>query len=175
MNIKIRGVKVDVTPAIKEHIETKIGKLSKYLEKPETIETTVIIKIRNNEQTIEVTVPTKKFTLRAEESHQDLYAAVDLVLDKLENQLRKHKTKIQDQYKREPQITDFYVDDEEIKETSKIVRRKTIESKPMDEEEAILQMELLNHDFFIFNNIDEGCVSIIYKRKDNNYGIINTK
>ncbi len=175
MNIQIRGVRVEITPAIKEHIEIKIGKIKKYFKNPESVEAIVIIKIKNSEQTVEVTVPTKKFTLRAEESHVDLYAAVDLVLDKLERQIRKHKSKIKDRYKKEPQITDFYVEPEEEVEESKIVRRKEIDSKPMDEEEAVLQMELLNHDFFIFNNIDEDCISVIYKRKDKNYGIINTK
>lgn len=177
MNMIIRGVKIDVTPAIKNHIKEKIGKLDKYLEDANNIEATIIIRVRNNEQMIEVTVPTNKFTLRAEESHEDLYAAVDLVLDKLENQIRKHKTRLKDKYKKEPNnITDFIFDFEPVKENkSKIVKRKNIDSKPMDEEEAILQMELIDHDFFIFNNIDEDCLSVVYKRKDGNYGIINTK
>lgn len=174
--MQIRGVKVEITPAIKKHIEEKIGKLNKYFENPEDIETTINVKIRNNEQTIEVTVPTKKFTLRAEESHDDLYAAVDLVLDKLEGQLRKHKTKINDRYKKEPQINDLLLDIMPQNEKNhKIVKRKQIDSKPMDEEEAILQMELISHDFFIFDNIDEDCISVVYKRKDGNYGIINAK
>lgn len=177
MNMRIRGVKIDVTPAIKNHIKGKIGKLDKYLEEADTIEATIIIRVRNNEQMIEVTVPTNKFTLRAEESHSDLYAAVDLVLDKLENQIRKHKTRLKDKYKKEPNnVQDFIFDFEPVTENkSKVVKRKNIDSKPMDEEEAILQMELIDHDFFIFNNIDEECTSVLYKRKDGNYGIINTK
>lgn len=176
MEMNIRGVKVDVTPAIKSHITEKIGKLDKYLDKPEDINAKVIIRVINNQQTIEVTVPTQKFTLRAEECHEDLYAAVDLVLDKLENQLRKHKTRLNDKYKKDPKVVDFILDFESSNENvSKIVKRKNIDSKPMDEEEALLQMELLNHDFFIFDNIDEECASVIYKRKDGNYGIINTK
>ncbi|MDD4705843.1 MAG: ribosome-associated translation inhibitor RaiA [Bacilli bacterium] len=175
----IRGVKVEITPAIKNHITEKIGKLDRYLKDPENVEATVIIRIRNNEQMIEVTVLTQKFTLRAEESHADLYAAVDLVLDKLESQLRKHKTRLKDKYKKEPNnLKDFIFDFDILKEKenkSNIVKRKNIDFKPMDEEEAILQMELIGHDFFIFNNIDEDCISVVYKRKDGNYGIINTK
>ncbi|MDD2409265.1 MAG: ribosome-associated translation inhibitor RaiA [Bacilli bacterium] len=179
MKIIIRGVKVEVTPAIKNHIKEKIGKLDKYLKDSENIETTVIIRIRNNEQMIEVTVPTQKFTLRAEESHSNLYAAVDLVLDKLESQIRKHKTRLKDKYKKEPnKLNDFIFDFDIMQEKenkNKVVKIKNIDSKPMDEEEAILQMELIGHDFFIFNNIDENCISVVYKRKDGNYGIINTK
>ncbi|MDD2238404.1 MAG: ribosome-associated translation inhibitor RaiA [Bacilli bacterium] len=175
----IRGVKVEVTPAIKNHIIEKIGKLDKYLKEPEKVNATVIIRVRNNEQMIEVTVVTQKFTLRAEESHSDLYAAVDLVLDKLESQIRKHKTRLKDKYKKEPNNLKDFLFDFDIKEEkenhNKIVKRKNINSKPMDEEEAILQMELIGHDFFIFNNVNEDCVSVIYKRKDGNYGIINTK
>lgn len=117
----------------------------------------------------------KKFTLRAEESNQDLYAAIDLVVDKLESQIRKNKKRINNKYKKSDN-QDLVFDFEELTENnSKIVRRKKIEIKPMDEEEAILQMELLSHDFFIFNNIDEECISILYRRKDGNYGVINTK
>ncbi len=177
MQIKIHGDKIKVTPTIKTYVEKKISKLDKYFDTPEEVEATVIIKIKNNNQIIEVTVPLQKFTLRAEESHSDLYAAIDLVVDKLENQFRKHKTRLNDRYKKEPKVIDFIFDFEGSTEQNKnkIIRRKTIESKPMDEEEAILQMELLNHDFFIFENIDEECYSVVYKRKDGQYGIINTK
>lgn len=176
MKIIIHREKVEITPAIKSYIEEKIGKINKYLDSPENLEAVVMIRIRSNKQIIEVTVPTNKFTLRAEESHDDLYAATDLVVDKLENQIRKHKTRLTDKYKKENKTIDFIFDFEEDNENeSKIIKRKNIDSKPMDEEEAILQMELLNHDFFIFKNIDEDCVSVLYKRKDKNYGIINVK
>ena len=122
-------------------------------------------------------MPTNKFTLRAEEKHNDLYAAIDLVVDKLERQIRKNKTKLNNKYKNIIQLdinTDFEIDKNEEEDT-KVVKRKNIDTKPMDEEEAILQMELLNHDFFVFKNVDEECVSVMYKRKDGNFGIINVK
>ena len=176
MKFNIRGDKVKVTTPIKEYIESKLGKLDKYLENAGEIKTAVIIRVKNNNQIIEVTVPTNKFTLRAEESHADLYAAIDLVHDKLERQIRKNKTRLNDKYKKETYSTDFIFDFEEQEENkNKIIKRKTVSSKPMDEEEAILQMELLSHDFFVFNNVDEECTSVLYKRKDGNYGIINTK
>jgi len=176
MELNIRGDKVTVTKAIKDYIIDKMDKLNKYFDSDKVIKATIIIRVRNNEQIIEVTVPTNKFTLRAEEKHTDLYAAVDLVVDKLESQIRKNKSKLNSKYKNVVQLdirTDFEVQDDLDEE--KIVKRKNIDSKPMDEEEAILQMELLNHDFFVFKNIDEECVSVMYKRRDGDYGIINVK
>lgn len=176
MKVNIRGDKVTVTKAIKEHINLKLGRLDKYFENPKSVECKVLIKIKNQEQSIEVTVPTSKFTLRAEERHEDLYAATDLVIDKLERQIRKNKEKLGKKYKDVPsfEMTFDFETDEEFEET-KIVKKKDIEMKPMDQEEALIQIELLNHDFFVFKNIDEDCVSVLYKRKDNTYGIINVK
>ena len=175
MKINIRGDKVEVTKAIKTFIEEKLTKLDKYFEKAEDIKCTVIIRVKNNKQTVEVTVPTSKFTLRAEESHSDLYAAVDLIVDKLERLIRKNKTKLTKHYKNVPSF-EMSFDYEGIEEEDKkIIKRKNVDTKPMDEEEAIMQMELLNHDFFAFKNLDEECVSVIYKRKDDTYGIINIK
>jgi len=175
MELNIRGDKLVVTKSIKDYITEKVSKLDKYFDKSSKIKTSVIIRVKNDEQIIEVTVPTSKFTLRAEEKHNDLYAAIDLVIDKLERQIRKNKTKLNNKYKN---IIDFDVTTLEVSEeenNGKIVKRKNITTKPMDEEEAILQMELLNHDFFVFKNVDEECVSVIYKRKTSDYGIINVK
>lgn len=175
MQILIRGDKIKVTEAIKAHIEDKISKLNKYFDTPEDIKASALIRVKDKNQIIEVTIPTKKFTLRAEEKHEDLYAAVDLVVDKLERQIRKNKTRINDRYKKEEHVEFIFNFDEPDENKDKVIKRKNIEIMPMDEEEAILQMELLDHDFFVFKNIDEECISILYKRKDGNYGIINTK
>ena len=165
-----------VTKSIKDYIVEKMERLNKYFGNAKSIKASVIIRVKNNEQIIEVTVPTSKFTLRAEEKHVDLYAAIDLVVDKLERQIRKNKTKLNDKYKNIIQVdVPVSSDVEEEEEELKIVKRKNIDTKPMDEEEAILQMELLNHDFFVFKNVDEECVSVMYKRRDGNYGIINVK
>ncbi|MBQ6687405.1 MAG: ribosome-associated translation inhibitor RaiA [Bacilli bacterium] len=177
MQLNIRGEKVVVTSAIKDYVEEKMSKMDRYFENPEDIKCSVLVKVKNNEQKIEVTVPTSKFTLRAEEAHADLYAAIDLVIDKLERQIRKNKTRLNNKYKNTPAFEmNFAFESEEDEETpSKIVKRKNVEMKPMDEEEACLQMELINHDFFVFKNIEEECVSVIYKRKDGSIGIINVK
>lgn len=177
MKISIRGDKVTVTKSIKDYVSEKLNRLDKYFENPKDIECKVLIKVKNQEQSIEVTVPTSRFTLRAEERNQDFYAAADLVVDKLEGQIRKNKARLDKKYRGLPKFEmsfDFEaLEDEE--NTSKIVKRKDIDMKPMDEEEAIIQIELLNHDFFVFKNIDEDCVSVLYKRKDGSYGIINVK
>lgn len=177
MELNIRGDKVTITKSIKDYVTEKMGRLDKYFDNDKKITAQILVRVRNNEQIIEVTVPTSRFTLRAEEKHNDLYAAIDAVIDKLERQIRKNKTKLISQYKNVVQIdinTDFEVSEDEL-ENVKISKRKNIISKPMDEEEAVLQMELLNHDFFVFKNVDEECVSVMYKRRDGDYGIINVK
>ena len=177
MKISIRGDKVEVTKSIKEYIEEKLAKLDKYFEKASDIKCSVLVRVKNGKQTIEVTVPTSKFTIRAEESHTDLYAAVDLIIDKLERLIRKNKTKFTRHYKNVPsfEMTFDYEGFDEDAEDDKIIKRKNIDTKPMSEDEAILQMQLLNHDFFAFKNTDEECVSVLYMRKDGSYGIINVK
>lgn len=177
MEIIIRGDKITVTDAIKEYVTSKFEKLDKYFENPEEIKAYVNVKVSNLSQIIEVTIPTSKFTLRAEEGHEDLYAATDLMVDKLERQIRKNKTRLKNKFKNNDLMDlnlEFEVTAEEVND-NKIVKRKSIEMKPMDEEEAILQAELLDHDFFVFKNVDEECVSVLYKRKDGRYGIINVK
>ena len=178
MKLNIRGDKLVVTDAIKNYIEDKTKRLEKYFDNDD-IEAKVIVKVANNKEIIEITIPTNKYTLRAEERNDDLYAAIDLVLDKLERQIRKNKTRLNDRYKKE-NFMDFNFDfieefENDIDEDEDlIVKRKTIDVKPMDEEEAILQMELLNHDFFMFKNIDEDCISVLYRREDGKFGILNS-
>ena len=173
MRIDIRGDKVKITEAIKSQIEEKLGKLDQYFENPEELKAYVVVRVRNKEQIIEVTIPTPKFTLRSETSESDLYAAIDLTMDKLERQIRKNKTKMRRKFKDVLQY-EMMIDIPEEEEESSIVKRKTIELRPMDEDEAILQMELVDHDFFVFKNVDTESVSVLYKRKDGSYGIINT-
>jgi putative sigma-54 modulation protein len=176
MNINIRGDKIEVTDSIKKYVGEKLERLNKYFEDASKVDAHVLIRARNGEQIIEVTVPTSRYTLRAEEKHSDLYAAIDLVVDVLERQIRKNKTKLNKRRDAADVVFSFIPDeDEEYVETNQVVKRKTVENKPMSEEEAILQMELLDHDFFLYNDVDEGCFAVIYKRKDGNYGIIYSK
>ena len=176
MRISIHGDHIKVTEAIKEYTEEKISKLGKYFGDPEDIEVIVKIRVKGINQIIEVTIPTKAFTIRAEESNDDLYAAIDLVEKKLETQIKKNKSKIASRYKeRNSFIISEELDEDDLEEDNEIIRRKEIEFKPMDEEEAILQMELSNHDFYVFKNSVEKCTSVVYKRKDGKYGIINAR
>ena len=176
MKYNIRGEKVEITPSIKSYIEEKIGKLDKYFENTSEMVASVVIKVRGNEQKIEITIPAHHYTLRSEEAHSDLYAAIDLTVDKLERQIRKNKTKINSKIKHNI-IQNFEVtlEDEYEKDDSIVLKRKKIDMKPMDEEEAILQMEMLGHSFFVFKNVDTDSICVLYIRKDGNYGIIETK
>lgn len=180
MKISIRGDKIEVTKSIRDYAEEKLSKLEKYFDKKSEVNASVVISVKNDIQKIEVTIPTSKFTIRAEESHVDLYAAIDLIIDKLERLIRKNKAKLSDHYKNVPNF-EMSFDYEALSEPEDdgdedlIVKRKNIDTKPMSEDEAVLQMQLLGHDFFAFKNVDEECVSVLYVRKDGSYGIINVK
>lgn len=177
MKYNIRGDKLVVTDAINNYVESKLDRLNKYF-KEDDILANVLLRVRGNSQIIEVTIPTDKFILRSEEEDKDLYAAIDLVTDKLERQIRKNKTRLNRQ-NTDNKYKDFNFDyeidtDEESSENETIVKRKNIEMKPMDEEEAILEMNLLGHEFFVYKDMHTNKVCVLYRRKDGNYGLIET-
>jgi len=176
MKYNIRGDKMVVTDAIRDYAEEKLGKLEKYF-KDDEITANVLTRVRGNSQIVEVTIPTSKFVLRSEEENDDLYAAIDLVSDKLERQIRKNKTRLNRNVKENVKEFnfDYIVEDIEEESKEKIVKRKNIEMKPMDEEEAILEMELLGHSFFVYKDMDTNNTCVLYKRKDGDYGLIETK
>lgn len=173
MKYNIRGNKIDVTQAINDYIISKLSKIEKYLDDNEEVNTRVLISAKGKNQKVEVTIWSGKYNIRAEESSEDLYAAIDLVLDKLERQFKKYKGKLtsrksnKDDFVPPLEIEDYFEDEEQT-----IVRRKEVFLKPVDEEEAITQMELLGHTFFLFKNIHTGKINVVYKRKDGDYGII---
>lgn len=173
MTLNIRGNKIEITDAIQSYIEEKLRKVDKYFEEPEQIRANVVVRMSGIAQIIEVTIPLKKVVLRAEERDKDLYVAIDHVSDKLERQIRKNKTKMNHKNNKETKVefNDFEVNEEEAVEET-IVKRKTVDAKPMSEEEAMLQMNLLGHDFFIFKDSETSHIAVIYKRKDGNFGII---
>ena len=173
MKFNIHGKNIEVTDSIKSYVESKIGRIDKYF-KNTNLNANVTLRVRGKDQIVEVTIPTDRVTLRAEDTHSDLYAAIDLVIDKLERQIRKNKTKARKNLKQVIVFNDFDVDTSEDVDDS-IVKRKVIDTKPMSEEEAILQMELIGHDFFLFKNDKTNEVCVVYKRKDNGYGILEAK
>lgn len=176
MELKIHGSNVEITNAIKDYIFEKIGKLDKYIEHPEDVHANIAVRVKGDDQIIEVTIPIKRFILRAEETHTDLYAAIDLVSEKLERQIKKQKAKMHGKTNKE-HLGDFFAQinsKEEESDLNTVVKRKAIELKPMHEEEAILQLELLGHEFFVFKEAQSGSICVLYKRKDGNYGVIKT-
>lgn len=172
MKYIIRGNNIEVTDSIKSYIEEKLSKMDKYFKNPENTEAKVLISVNGIDQKVEVTINESKYFIRGEEINNDLYAAIDIVVDKLERQVRKYKTKLSNRNKPEEssiEIEDYFEEPEE-----EVVKRKELFLKPMDEEEAITQMELLGHTFFVFKNIDTEKVCVVYKRKDGAYGVLET-
>ena len=176
MEIIIRGDKIEVTRAMKDYINEKLKKLEKYLEKSEDVRASVLVKVKGHLQTVEITIPLRNFIIRSEETQEDFYAAVDKAIDVMERQIRKNKTKIKakgNKTKIDFSIVD--IEEEEEPSETQIIKRKKIEVKPMNEEEAILQLELLGHEFYLFKNIDTNKEAVIYKRKNGGYGLIEAE
>lgn len=179
MKISVRGDKIKVTEAMNNYVVEKLTKIDKYLDNPDEVHATVVVRVEKQGQKVEITIPLKNFMLRAEETQEDIYAAVDTIIDKIERQIRKNKTKLESQAKKSREVKGFAfaeieAEDDEVEET-KIVKRKKVDVKPMSEEEAVLQMELLGHDFYLFKDADTMKPTLVYKRKDNQYGIIETE
>lgn len=172
MNFIIRGEKLEVTDSIKEYVINKLSKMEKYFDNPENVSIKVLFSVRGREQKIEVTINAKNYDLRAEVSHSDLYAAIDLVLDKLETQMRKYKSKLMSRERVEIVYEEGFLADEE--DFEEIVKRKKVFLKPMDENEAIVQMELLGHSFYIYKDVETEKINVLYKRYDGKYGVIET-
>lgn len=172
----VRGENIEVTPAIREYAEKKVGKLERYFTDVPDATAHVNLKVYAEKSAkVEVTIPLPYIVLRAEETSPDLYASIDLVVDKLERQIRKFKTKINRKTRGTAQEAPAPVaaDEEEVNELD-IVRTKRLSLKPMDSEEAVLQMNMLGHNFFIFEDAETNGTSIVYRRKDGKYGLIET-
>lgn len=171
MKLKLVGKNLELTQGIKDQAEAKFAKLDKYFD--EEVEARVVFSTQKLTQTVEVTVYLQGTILRAEESTDDLYTSMDKAVDGLARQIRKYKTKLKNRNQDNSATIRFEnVEEEKEEEVGKIVRRKRFDLRPMHEEEAILQMELLNHNFFVFLNAATDNVEVLYKRKDKNYGII---
>ena len=175
LKFNIRGENVDLTDAIRDYVEKRISKINKFLEDNVDATAHVNLKVYKNKTfKVEVTIPLPYLTLRAEETSNDMYASIDLVTDKLERQIRKYKKKV-NRKSREKGLKnlEFVPGDDGAEDDSlKIVRTKEISLKPMDSEEAVLQMDMLGHDFFIFQDADTNGTSVVYRRNDGRYGLI---
>ncbi|TEB04314.1 putative sigma-54 modulation protein [Pelotomaculum schinkii] len=168
MNVQVRGRNIEVTSALKEYVGKRVGKLDKYIDNLGDAQVTMTVE--KDSHRIEVTIPINGMILRGEESTGDMYASIDLVVEKLEKQIGKYKGKLQKRGVR-------YVNDQRVpaaleEDTPRMVRTKRFAIKPMPVDEAVLQMNLLGHNFFVFSNAETEQVNVVYKRKDGNYGLI---
>ena len=179
MNYNVRGENIEVTPAIREYVEKKLSKLERYFSNTPDANASVNLKVRtSNTSKVEVTIPMPNLVLRAEEENADMYAAIDLIVDKLERQIRKHKTKINRKSRFNGAAGEVFAtvpeaaNQAETEEDIELVRNKRFDLKPMDSEEAILQMNMLGHSFFVYTNADTNTTNVVYRRKDGRYGLI---
>lgn len=176
MKITLRGKNIEITEAIEEKVSEKLSKLDKYFIVSENVEAKVLVRTYPYGQKIEVTIPTEYVLLRAEVVDQDLYNAIDLVIDKLEGQIRKYKTRLNRKSKDNKLAFNLAsIEPLEEEEEDVLVKTKTITPKPMDMEEAIMQMELIGHSFFVYHDTETDAISIVYRRNDGDYGLIETE
>ena len=176
MKITLRGKNIEITEAIEEKVGEKLSKLDKYFIVSENVEAKVLVRTYPYGQKIEVTIPTEYVLLRAEVVDQDLYNAIDLVIDKLEGQIRKYKTRLNRKSKDNNLAFNLAsIEPLEDEEEDVLVKTKTITPKPMDMEEAIMQMELIGHSFFVYRDTETDAISIVYRRNDGDYGLIETE
>ena len=171
MRFTITGRIIEVTQGLREAVEDKLGKLDRFFA-PAT-EAVVRLSVQKDIQKIEVTIPVKGHIIRAEESSSDMYVSIDLVEEILERQLKKYKNKLIDKKQSAPSFSEaFLQEDASAEEEIQIVKSKKFAVKPMDPEEACVQMELLGHNFYVFLNADTEEVNVVYKRKGGTYGLI---
>lgn len=170
MKFEIYGENITITEGMRHKIETKLSFLKKYFLIDENTTARVVAKVYPNAQKVEVTIPSKVGILRAEVMHEDFYAAVDLAIDKLEDQIRRQKTRLSRRHKES--LAEAFVESDVDSEEDTLVRTKHIYADELSLDDAIMHMEMLSHSFFIYRDIDSGKMAVVYKRLDDNYGLI---
>ena len=171
MRYTITGKNMNVTPGLREDVIKKIGKLERYFN--DDTEAVITLSVEKERQKIEVTIPVKGTIIRAEQVSDDMYVSIDLVEEIIERQLKRYKTKIVDKKQSAVAFSDLFINEEEdAEEEIQIKKVKKFAIKPMDPEEACLQMELLGHNFFVFLNSQTEAVNVVYRRNDKSYGLI---
>ena len=172
MSVNVKGRNIDVTPALREYVEKKIMKVTKQFKTVGDI--SAVLKVEKGNHIVEITVPASGILLRAQETTKDMYSSIDLVVEKIERQIHKYKTRLMKRkYSNfaEPVAPAPAAETEEGE--FQIVKNKRFVMHPMTPEEAILQMNLLNHDFFVFFDPDLGATNVVYRRKDGKYGLLS--
>lgn len=171
MKFIISGKNIDVTDGLRSAVNEKIGKLERYFT--DSTEIHVTLSTEKERQKIEVTIPMKGNIIRAEQESNDMYVSIDLVEEIIERQLRRYKTKLIEKQQTAVSLNKAFIEeDNEDDEEIRIIRTKRFAVKPMDSEEACVQMELLGHSFFVFRNAETDEVNVVYKRKNHTYGLI---
>lgn len=176
MRMKYTGKNVEVTAALRDATEKKLARLDKYFQKD--LDGSVVFSTQKKRQIIEVTINLPGTIIRAEEATDDMYASVDKAIDVLERQVRKYKTRLQKRHKNTKEISFENVmplAEEEDGEKLRLSKTKKFALKPMTTEEAIMQMELLSHDFFVYLDANTGEADVVYKRKDGDYGLLESE
>lgn len=173
MSIIVKGRNINVTPALKEYVEKKITKVTKQFKAVGEI--TVVMRVEKGNHIVEITVPASGILLRAQETTKDMYSSIDLVVEKIERQVHKYKTRLVRR-----KYSNFAEEAVQVKTQApeddqdfEIVKSKRFVMHPMSAEEAILQMNLLNHDFFVFYDVELGNTNVVYRRKDGKYGLLS--
>ena len=178
IKFSIRGENLEVTDALHSYVEDKVAKIEKYFNENQELIAKVNLKVyREKTAKVEVTIPLGSITLRAEDVSQDMYGSIDLVVDKIERQIRRNKTKIEKKNRQKVATGKIFTADlvEQVEEEVKVVRTKQVDLKPMDIEEAVLQLELLGHDFFIYTDAKDGTTNILYKREEGDLGLLEVR
>lgn len=174
MRFEIIGKNITITDLMRSKIEKKLSALEKYLLIDPDTKARVVARVYPSSQKIEVTIPTKVGILRSEVTHEDLYAAIDIAVDKLEDQLRRQKTRLNRRH-RESLAEAFLEEAAEAEEKIVPVKTKTIQATILDLDEAIMQMELSSHDFYIYTDEETDRISVVYLRNDGDYGVIEVE
>lgn len=177
MKFQIRASHYEVTEALQNYVEKKIGRLETHFQTPQNHVVSVKLSTVKDLHAVEVTMPLDGYVIRAEDKSTDMYASIDMVAEKLGRQIDKHKTKLNKRYRHEGLHALFVEGDAEAAadfedQAGEVARVKKFAFKPMPVDEAILQMDLLGHDFFVFNNADTDEVNVVYKRTNGQYGLI---
>ncbi len=176
MKINVRGKNIEATPALVDYAEKKLSKLDKHFDKSTDVQ--VVLSVIREEHIVEVTMSLNGLILRGEESTGDMYASIDMVVDKLERQVKKYKTRMSKSMRQRgvrvisEKLAVTEAEERLEEDAPKLVKTKRFTLKPMSADEAILQMDLLGHNFFVFANADSDSVNVVYRRKDGNYGLI---
>lgn len=172
MKVSVRGKNLEVTAALREYLEKRVDKLARYFDSP--LDVQAVLSVEKENRVVELTCFVEGIVLRGVTSNADMYAAIDLVVDKIVRQIHKYKTRLARRFKKETGFKpDAYVPEVPVQEEAiDVVRRKHFAVRPMSVEEAIMQMNLVGHDFFMFFNADTEIMNVVYRRKNGSYGLI---